>query len=280
MNRDLIKNFVLRNNYYSFYIENYAIPKVLNTINKKNINIYQKRNESLMRRESSYSKKFYEDIENSLKNSKLYNKDLYYHSIKEFPIIIENRELWNNILNYLNIGVESSINTNYFLLDYFFPYIGLCIEIDSDYHNGKKLYDQARDIYIKTYYGVDTIRFDKYGENKSLRKVFLDKFNNKIIEIDNYYSNNGISARPWNIDYSELSINHFIVKNRRLIEISDLLIKFIGENKFMYTDYHNILIKDIIKFYPKELNNNIDKILIDNLIIFFKQVYGETLSIT
>lgn len=215
MNRDLIKNFVLRNNYYSFYIENYAIPKVLNTINKKNINIYQKRNESLMRRESSYSKKFYEDIENSLKNSKLYNKDLYYHSIKEFPIIIENRELWNNILNYLNIGVESSINTNYFLLDYFFPYIGLCIEIDSDYHNSKKLYDQARDIYIKTYYGIDTIRFDKYGENK-----------------------------------------------------------------FMYTDYHNILIKDIIKFYPKELNNNIDKILIDNLIIFFKQVYGKTLSIT
>lgn len=43
MNRDLIKNFVLRNNYYSFYIENYAIPKVLNTINKKNINIYQKK---------------------------------------------------------------------------------------------------------------------------------------------------------------------------------------------------------------------------------------------
>lgn len=25
MNRDLIKNFVLRNNYYSFYIENYVI---------------------------------------------------------------------------------------------------------------------------------------------------------------------------------------------------------------------------------------------------------------
>ena len=109
--------------------------------------------------------------------------------------------------------------------------------------------------------------------NRDLIKNFVLRNNYYSFYIENY-------AIPWNIDYSELSINHFIVKNRRLIEISDLLIKFIGENKFMYTDYHNILIKDIIKFYPKELNNNIDKILIDNLIIFFKQVYGKTLSIT
>lgn len=55
--------------------------------------------------------------------------------VREFPIIIQNR---------LRIP---GLTGGYFLLDYYFPQLRLCVELDSDLHNDKK--DDLRDAYLK-----------------------------------------------------------------------------------------------------------------------------------
>lgn len=55
---NLIRNFVLRSNYYSTNIDKYRIPTKIRTLQGKFVDIVQNRNNSLFRRESSYSIRF------------------------------------------------------------------------------------------------------------------------------------------------------------------------------------------------------------------------------
>lgn len=280
---NLIRNFVLRSNYYSTNIDKYRIPTKIRTLQGKFVDIVQNRNNSLFRRESSYSIRFREDIKNLKKTY-----GIYCEFIQEFPIIIEDRDLWNNITNYLGISNKKFKDTNYFLLDFFFPYLGVIVEVDSEYHDTKKLYDTARDIYIKRMYGLDTVRFYKYGNNELERKAFIEKFKKVSTDFINYYKVWGISKECiFPLDFSKTMVDNFIRDNKLPLEFIDKLINWIGESKFIYSDFFTVSLKDIQNIdsgsFPKGskfTNGSIEQMLLDNIIITLKKIYGKTLTVT
>lgn len=73
---------------------------------------------------------------------------------KEFPVVIQN---W----------LRGKVEGGFFLLDYFFPELMLCVELDSDYHSEEK--DKARDQYLERI-GIKTFRIknlEKESQQKS-----------------------------------------------------------------------------------------------------------------
>lgn len=73
---------------------------------------------------------------------------------KEFPVVIQNR-------------LRGDCEGGFFLLDYFFPELMLCVELDSDYHSEVK--DKARDKYLEKI-GIRTFRI-KSLEKESQQKT-------------------------------------------------------------------------------------------------------------
>lgn len=67
--------------------------------------------------------------------------------IREFPIIIQ---------NHLRLPGMSG---GYFLLDYYFPNLNLCVELDSELHSEKN--DSIRDAYMG-YLGIETFRIKHF----------------------------------------------------------------------------------------------------------------------
>lgn len=270
MDINLIRKYVLRNKVYTRKISHgYYTPNTIKRYDGYEIPLFQNRNEALSNNSSSYSRKFEEDINNRYPGIKY---------IKEFPIIIENKDDWGNILFCYNL--ENDPNKNYFLIDYFFPYLGFCVEIDSEYHDPKEFYDKARDLYIYREYGLETIRFYKYNNKNCLN--LLDKYlliNNK--EID--------SSIPIPIDYSETIINNFIEKNKQALEFIDNLKYYLGPWKF----YTNNTIKlnhleleriDYFTFNRNIVNNPLikgspEQLLLNGIVILLKQLYNKNLII-
>jgi hypothetical protein len=64
--------------------------------------------------------------------------------VREFPVVIQN-----------HLRTANKVSGGFFLLDYFFPTLGLAVELDSEYHNGGK--DELRDKYLMSI-GIKTFR--------------------------------------------------------------------------------------------------------------------------
>ena len=115
MDLNLIKQFVLKcGNLYLENINGYIVPKTLISFNGQEIPLINNRNNALINNKSSYSECFEDDI-----NRKISRGEEYLYYIPEFPIIIENRDLWNNILSFYGAYRPDFIHTNYFFLDYY-----------------------------------------------------------------------------------------------------------------------------------------------------------------
>lgn len=279
---ELIRNFVLRNSYYNFNYKNYYFPRHIYTVGggiKLDLEIVL--NNSLHRSESSYSIKFREDIKSLRKSYGIFS-----NYIREFPVIIEDRDLWDNILNYVGVRDKKLENTNYFLLDFFFQYLGVIVEIDSEYHDNKNNYDIARDIYIKRKFGLDTIRFYKYGNNNLERSGFFSKFKKISTDLRNYYNSWGIRESMYPMNFSQTMVNNFIRDNRLPLEVIDKIINYIGENKFIYSDFLSLSIQDFNKIdsnlFPGLKNyepGTIEQLLLDNITSILLKVYGKRLTI-
>lgn len=104
--------------------------------------------------------------------------------IMEFPIEIIDRDRWLRILKSFGLTDDRYINKSFFKLDYFFKYTGLIVEIDSEtFHN--KLYDAARDEYLKITYGLETLRIFESPRDSDIENFIeysLDIFNNKYVK--------------------------------------------------------------------------------------------------
>lgn len=283
MNKNLIKSFVLNSNYYTLNIDNiYKIPKFIHTINNNQINLENIRNTMINSDKSTYEPEFIKYVD-KLKE-KADKRKVLYNYLREFPIIIENRELWKDILNNLNILEDKYINTNYFLLDFFFYESDLIVEIDSNYHNGRKLYDKARDIYIKETFGIDTLRFFEYGKNNIDIDIYSSLFNKSIKEMYNKRFKLNMRSGPVFIDFTETLINNYIIDNKSALLFIDSLYRFLKEDRFN----KNITIEysDLHKIYPKVFKLNTEYkecsqefLLINNIRNVIFEIYGKTLKI-
>ena len=222
---NVIRNFVLRSNFYSFNIDNYRIPRVI--ISTHGRYIYIDSNKKLI---ESYGSKWEPIFKNDLDKFLETLPDIFrnkFKYIKEIPFIIEDRELWFNLCNEENVEFDRR-DTNYFVADYYFPHFNFIVEIDSDFHNPRKNYDLARDKYMENKFGTSTLRFYQYGMNKEqteiYQKEFLDLVNNKY----KFNIKNNI-VYDIQFDYSPTLIKVFKLKNSDVLialnHVSDIIRK-------------------------------------------------------
>ncbi len=263
MNIDLIKQFAVNNNYYTFKINDFILPSYIN--NDKGIKLFIKsvRQTELLSIDSKYVKAFKEDI-----------KELGITEIviEEFPIIVD----WN-----LWYKMEMKISENrppyYFLLDFYIPKLRLCIEIDSEYHDDRIIYDRCRDLYLKSKYNIDTVRFYKYGNSSINRKKKKNELFSIINNQRNLYKNFGSNI----FDYSEIIANNYIMDNQKYLNLIDRIISYSGINPII--DKNIILTMKDMKSIDSEIfgncfTTNIDRLnMIDDLNYIMKPIYGISL---
>lgn len=273
MNRDLIKIHALSNKYYAEEIEEgYIIPSFL--YNKKGniINLLENRKKALMNNSSDYSSNFETDIENYRK----YNSSNITNYIKEFPLMIEDIDLWNKILDLEGASIDNEHrDKKYFVTDYLLFNLGIIVEVDSNLHT--LYYDRARDRYIKIKYGIETLRFFEYGVDPFKRKTYWKSFLEKV----NKTSLNRINKII--IDQSETIINNYIKDNEFSVNSSNIIENYIGEELFKITDGIILTYSDLVSILPNYFNQFIGmnqlNINIEYLKDFFKNVLKKDLMI-
>lgn len=280
MNIELIKNFVLRNiNLFDTIEFGYLIPKnIKSKVGGKLINIKSNRQEALRNNSSKYSKRFEEDI-------KLFNNYTSLQYIKEFPIVIDDRDLWNNIMTNFCVDGNSELRkTTYFLLDFYFINFNLAVEIDSKYHDGKEIYDTARDVYLKSKYGIETLRFYEYGNSTDSRYQFINTFRNYLDTFIMYNKNWGLVNRK--VIFDDIIVNLFIQSNYKALEFINKIIDYVGFTKFYRVYNIKLDLKDLVKLDNtlsiKELKKkgSLDQLFIDGVTLLMLQIYNRKLTVT
>lgn len=263
MKENIIENYLRDNIIYCFNIDDYTFPRF---INSRKIDLKRNRENELLKKKSSYAKNFEKELTNpgQLINNK-YTKFLTY--IPEFPIPIENRKLWENILKELGLPTNNKAwSINFFKLDYIFPYFDCCVEIDSSFHFPNIKYDQARDIYLLSMYGIRTIRMLNFGENKKNRSIYLNNFKQYLQERIQ------LSPNPSKIklSFSKLITEEYINQNKLVFEFIEELKKQEG-NKFLILKELNLNLKDYIGNYPELEHLDFKKDLIDILKVLYNK---------
>lgn len=136
---------------------------------KSFVNIQKTRKERLLNR-SPYEKSFIDTL-----------TDLKINFFEEVPILIEDRELWNNLLDYNQIKEDSTERVRcYHQVDFIVRGKNLIFEIDSDVHIHKKQEDSARDKYLEIKYGFKTVRYDYYTKDLYDSSEILDEINKAV----------------------------------------------------------------------------------------------------
>lgn len=284
MNKDLIKSFVIRNKYYTEELsEGYKIPRyIISRKSGKKISLVEARNELLNKVKSNYEPSFIYDV-SILKGKAIERKPLYNY-IREFPVVIEDLELWNEILDILEISKEDKMrNTNYFILDFLFYESDFIVEIDSEYHDGREIYDKARDLYIKNKYGLDTLRFYKYGLDDIDRVTYQAAFKKKIKDSYNVKIKLGLIYGRSILDFTETVVNNYILENKQGLLFIDSLSRFLGK-EFKIKDNLEIKYIDLPKIFPKVFKRNnpdktIEELNLNNYKSVLYDIYKKTLKI-
>ncbi len=206
----VISNYLRGNPVYTFELGGYILPRYVGKVN-----LYESRKSELLGHNSSFCKNFENDLSKFIKSFGNKEKD-YFDHIKEFIIPIEHIDFWTRILDELNLP-EKHISrfTGFFKLDYFFPSLGVVVEIDSSYHFNKALYDLARDTYLSSIFGIKTIRLLNYGENKNNWNTNYSIFTSEFRSIVAHKKFLGISPKNRvSLDFS-ISIGQNYVRNNK-----------------------------------------------------------------
>lgn len=278
---NLIKQFVMRDSRYTFSLGGglYTFPTFLYSRDGNIINLKEDREKSMKLANLSYSRKFKNDIielRNGYKNSE---RRLLSFSMK-FPIIIENQELWNVLLSRQGIPGDNTEfrNRRYFLLDFFFYYSGLAVEIDSDFHDRRKAYDRARDEYLKLMYGIETCRVNKYGESVVTERYDKEYVRDTVFQKAKNYS--GFLIFP--LDFSKTIIENYKIENKYTLDFISKLRKYLGE-LFEYYDNISITKKDLFCIDPYNfvagLRKDQETLFLDTTSMVLNKIYGKNLYI-
>lgn len=227
--KESAKSYIINNlSRFCFKIGIYDVPIRIRSSNNNIINLKINR-DKLLKSNSLYSRR----LENYLTSEGIV-------FIREFIIIIQNKELWEYSVNCMDISdSEKEIykKMNYFSLDYFLPINMTCIEVDSDYHINRKSLDFARDIYLRMTYFIKTIRFYHFGENYIRDKNNIDLLKKRLSEVN-------IDPRN-RFNYLDIIYDEFVYDNEYLFIMLSRFIEFIGyENLYKSTGKILITEKD------------------------------------
>ena len=260
----IILNYLRNNQLYCFNIEDYLFPKY---INSGKTNLERARLDEMKKKKSSFVVNFENCISKEL--LKIFNKHSKYLSyIPEFPIPIENRKLWEEILTQNGLDkTNKAWNVSYFKLDFLFPYLGYCIEIDSNFHFPNIKYDMSRDAYLLNMYGLKTLRLLNFGESKKNKDIYLNNIKTSFSEVIKSWPSKGPNKII--IDFSKTIVEEFIISNQETIRIiSDIRNK---TPKFLTDKIINIKQSD----YSNITKENQDNIILSMKLIFNKELVIE-----
>lgn len=190
MRNDVLIKFLKSNKNYCFRIGEYIIPIQVRDFSGVHLVNLRNNRESNINSPNSKWVRYFEVLLSTFYTN--------YRYLKEFPLIIEDRNMWGSICRKTKITEEDYLHRNYFLTDYFFPEYNLAVEIDSDLHDQE--YDKARDFYIKSNWGIDIIRMYEFGETPENMKRNIDLLNSRLL-------NN--PQVPTEIDYSSSILDYF-----------------------------------------------------------------------
>lgn len=257
MRKDKLVEFLIRSG-FTFQIGDFIIPAFIFSKDNKTIDLRKNRFSTFNGRKSTWVK-FFELI-----------IDRYYPGLshcREVPLIIGNRDLWENFCATEGVDCSSKIlDRNYFLADYIFPEYNLIVEIDSNLHDTK--YDSARDDYIRSTWGFNILRFFEFGSNPLSMGKYLDRLDQAVSP----RNRNNIS-----LDYSSYLENWFITKFPEIYKIIDQVDLYVISNTkevIKSIKLHSILLKTDLKFLQK---NKLQFKLLRN---YFKFIYKIDVIIT
>lgn len=257
MRKDKLVEFLIRSG-FTFQVGDFIIPAFIFSKDKRTIDLRKNRFSTFNGRKSTWVK-FFELI-----------IDRYYPGLshcREVPLIIGNRDLWENFCATEGVDCSSKIlDRNYFLADYIFPEYNLIVEIDSNLHDTK--YDNARDDYIRSTWGFNILRFFEFGSNPLSMGKYLDRLDQAVSP----RNRNNIS-----LDYSSYLENWFITKFPEIYKIIDQVDLYVISNTkevIKSIKLHSILLKTDLKFLQK---NKLQFKLLRN---YFKFIYKIDVIIT
>lgn len=202
MNRRKLLNYLLSTGDYCFKIDNFLIPKRLISERGYPINLEYNRQQNVDQG-SFWSPNFRKVLE------KKYKKTVY---IREFPLIIQDQDVWRGLCNKYCVSDIEHRRKNYFVADYFFPRQSMLVEIDSDYH--LDVYDNARDEYVQNTYGISTLRFYKFGEKKAKDKQYIRDFNSWLAKRKGLVTS---------LDYTTMILEKFYKENEDILDLLELI---------------------------------------------------------
>ena len=216
MNRRKLLNYLLTTGDYCFNVDNFLVPKRIISERGYPINLEDNRRRNL-NQGSRWSPEFHKTLK------KRYKKMIY---TREFPLIIQDQDVWRGLCNKYCVSEIEYRRKNYFVADYFFPRHSMLVEIDSDYHND--VYDQARDEYVQITYGIRTLRFYKFGESKIKNKQYLREFNSWLAERKGLVTS---------LDYTTMIIEKFYKDNEDILDLLELIDLLVRRKSIKYNTY-------------------------------------------
>lgn len=202
MNRRKLLNYLLSTGEYCFNVDDFLVPKRLRSERGYPINLEYNREQNL-NQGSRWSPGFHETLK------KKYKKMIY---TREFPLIIQDQDVWRGLCNKYCVSDIEHRRKNYFMADYFFPRHSMLVEVDSDYHSD--VYDLARDEYVQITYGISTLRLYKFGEDKIKEKQYLEKFNSWLAD------RKGLVTT---LDYTTMILEKFYKDNEDILDLLELI---------------------------------------------------------
>ena len=202
MNRRKLLNYLLTVGDYCFNVDNFLVPKRIISERGYPINLEDNRQRNL-NQGSRWSPEFHKKLK------KRYKGMIY---TREFPLIIQDQDVWRGLCNKYCVSEIEHRRKNYFVADYFFPRHSMLVEIDSDYHND--VYYQARAEYVQSTYGISTLRLYKFGESKTKDKQYLREFNSWLAERKGLVTS---------LDYTTMIIEKFYKDNEDILDLLELI---------------------------------------------------------
>lgn len=210
MDKKILKRYLIGNNRYSFMVGEYLFPKFLISTKNNIIDLEDNREQNL-HQGSRWSPNFKNFLDTEYKSVRY---------IREFPIIIRDRKLWESLCIKYQLD-EDKQGRNYFSVDYFMPDFNLLVEIDSQLHEID--YDKARDDYIRLKYGLETLRFYEYG------RYSYQTFENNFQFLKNYCRCHG--STPIKFNYKFLIMSSYIIINKKVIPTIQRFERLVLSNK-------------------------------------------------
>lgn len=281
---EFIKQYVMKNDRYSFVInDHYIIPSNIRSYSGNYINIRSTVENSKLNGNSKYVRSFRKDFIN-LRDSVDKSMKKYFEFIQEFPVPIEDLNLWNNLLLREGLSLTDNsefFNRRFFLLDFLLYYPGIVVEVDSDFHDHKqrRLYDQVRDKYLKIKYGLETYRVEKYGDTQITDTYHIGQIKDIVLQkVDRYDYNKS----RYYLDFSNTIINNFISDYRGTLEVIDKIRSYLGD---LFRYYNTIVLTKldlkIIDTYnfTTGLRKDQEKLYLDTVSMVLQEVYSKELYI-